>query len=121
MSKPMLGLIAGALLGIFDGLSPLVTTPDDPAVMADMVMIISMGVFKGAVAGVAIGFFSRRFRSLPLGIILGLAIGVALALPIALMQGKYYWEIMLPGGAVGTLVGFATQEYGRFVTDAART
>ena len=28
------------------------------------------------------------------------------------MQGKYYREIMLPGGLVGLIVGYATQKYG---------
>jgi hypothetical protein len=27
------------------------------------------------------------------------------------MQGKYYFEIMLPGGLVGLIVGYATQKY----------
>lgn len=112
MSKPVLGLLLGGILGIFDGLSALVSAPNDPAVRADIVMIVCMGVFKGMVAGIAIGFFARKFRSLPLGIIFGLAIGVALAAPIAIMQGKYYFEIMLPGGLLGTIVGFATHQYG---------
>jgi hypothetical protein len=28
------------------------------------------------------------------------------------MQGKYYLEIMTPGGLVGLIVGYATQKYG---------
>ncbi len=24
----------------------------------------------------------------------------------------YYWEIMLPGGAVGVIIGYATQRFG---------
>jgi hypothetical protein len=29
------------------------------------------------------------------------------------LAGKsYYWQIMLPGGVLGTIVGFATQRYG---------
>jgi hypothetical protein len=37
---------------------------------------------------------------------------------IAHMQGKYYFEIMLPGGLVGLIVGYATQKY-RDSSDAA--
>jgi hypothetical protein len=29
------------------------------------------------------------------------------------MQGKYYFEIMLPGAIVGLLTGYATARYGR--------
>jgi hypothetical protein len=28
------------------------------------------------------------------------------------MQGKYYFEIMLPGAILGVIVGYATQKYG---------
>ena len=39
-----------------------------------------------------------------------------------LRQGKhYYWEIMLPGGLLGIIVGFATQRHvPRQVTQEAR-
>ena len=30
---------------------------------------------------------------------------------VAFLQGKYYFEIMLPGSIVGLIVGFATQRY----------
>jgi hypothetical protein len=113
MSKPLLGLILGGILGIFDGWSALWTAGDDPAVRRDIVMIVSMGAFKGMVAGIAVGFFARKFRSLPLGIVFGLVIGVALAAPIAILQGKYYFEIMIPGGLVGLIVGLATQFAGK--------
>jgi hypothetical protein len=29
------------------------------------------------------------------------------------MQHGYYFQIMLPGGMVGLIVGYATQRYGR--------
>jgi len=35
-----------------------------------------------------------------------------LAYLTALMNGGYYFEIMLPGTIVGLIVGFATQKYG---------
>ena len=59
----------------------------------------------------------RKVRSLPLGIAFGLAMGLLFAYLVAAMQGKYYFEIMLPGAILGVIVGFATYQYG----DARRT
>jgi len=47
-----------------------------------------------------------------LGIIFGLGVGLLLAFIIAQMQHGYYLQIMLPGGMVGLIVGYATQKYG---------
>ncbi len=112
MSKPMIGLLLGGILGVFDGLSALVSAPNDPAVNEGIVSIVIGSTFKGLIAGVATGYFSRRFNSLPLGLAFGLAIGFVLALIVALIQGKYYFEIILPGSILGLIVGFATQRYG---------
>ena len=70
-------------------------------------------------AGIAIGFFARKFQSLPIGILFGVIVGALLALPIALMQGGYYFEIILPGTLVGLIVGFATQKYGNSPSPAS--
>jgi hypothetical protein len=35
-----------------------------------------------------------------------------LAFIVAYMQHGYYFAIMLPGGLVGLIVGYATQKYG---------
>ncbi len=115
MNKPVLGLLAGGLLGILDGLSALVSAPE---VRAGIVGIVVGSMCKGLIAGILIGFFARKVNSLPLGIVFGLLVGLALALPIAIMQSNtsghnYYWHIMLPGGMVGLIVGYATQRYGR--------
>jgi predicted membrane protein len=48
-----------------------------------------------------------------LGIVFGLAVGLLLAFIIARLQHGYYFQIMLPGGMVGLIVGYATQRYGR--------
>jgi predicted membrane protein len=52
-------------------------------------------------------------HSLALGIVFGLAVGLLLAFIIARLQHGYYFQIMLPGGMVGLIVGYATQRYGR--------
>ncbi len=114
MKKPWLGLLLGGVLGVLDGLTALVSAPETAPQIGT---IIAGSCFKGLIAGVCIGFFATRFRSLPLGIVFGLSVGLLLALPFALgtdpVTGKtYFWEIMLPGGVMGTIVGYATQRYG---------
>jgi hypothetical protein len=68
---------------------------------------------KGLLAGALIGFFARKVHSLPLGILFGLAVGLGLAYLVVLAGNPYFWEIMLPGGAVGLIVGYATQRFGQ--------
>jgi hypothetical protein len=113
MNKALLGLILGGILGVFDGLTAWFT----PAVRAQLLGIVLGSTFKGLIAGVLIGYFARKVNSLPLGIIFGLGIGLLLAYAVAAMpqpSGQhYYWEIMLPGGMVGTIIGYATQRFGQ--------
>jgi len=108
MNKVLLGLILGGILGIFDGLTAWFT----PAVRAGLAGIVMGSTFKGIVAGVLIGVFARKVHSLALGVLFGLAVGLLLAFGIAFMQHGYYFQIMLPGGMVGLIVGYATQRYG---------
>jgi hypothetical protein len=113
MNKPVFGLLLGGFLGIFDGLTALISAPE---VAPQIVGIVIGSTIKGAITGVLIGFFARKVNSLPLGILFGLAVGLVLAFAVAAMpspDGKhYYWEIMLPGGLLGMIVGYATQKYG---------
>ena len=113
MKTPLYGLILGGTLGIFDGLSALVSAPE---VAPQIASIVIGSTVKGLITGLAIGFFARRFRSLPLGLAFGLGIGVLLAYGVCLMQVSagqkpYYWQIMLPGGILGLIVGYATQRH----------
>jgi Na+/pantothenate symporter len=113
MNKIMLGLLLGMVLGLLDGLSAWFT----PAVRSMMTTIVIGSTFKGLVAGLLIGWFSRKVRSVPLGILFGLVVGFVLAFIIAALpdpSGKHYWfEIIVPGTLVGLIVGYATQRYGR--------
>ena len=113
MNKPLLGLLLGGALGIFDGLSALVSAPETAP---GIVGIVIGSTFKGLIAGVLTGWFARKVNSLPLGVLFGLAVGLLFAYGVAAMnaaQGQsYYWEIMLPGSIVGMIVGYATQRYG---------
>ncbi len=115
MNKALLGLILGGVLGIFDGLTAWFT----PEARSAIVQIVIGSTLKGLVAGVLIGFFARKVNSLVLGILFGVAIGLLLAFGVAQAQGKYYFEIMLPGGILGVIVGYATQRYGRRTHSAA--
>jgi hypothetical protein len=108
MNKVVYGLILGGILGIFDGLTAWFT----PAVRAQLMGIVIGSTLKGVLAGALIGFFARKVNSLALGILFGLGVGLLLAFFVAHLQGKYYFEIMLPGGLVGLIVGYATQKYG---------
>ena len=113
MNKVLLGLLLGTVLGAVDGMSAWFT----PEVRPEMATIIIGSTFKGLVAGVLIGFFARKVKSLPLGIFFGLAIGALLAFGIAAMPdgitGKHYYkEIIIPGSLVGLIVGYATQKFG---------
>jgi len=119
MHKAVLGLILGAILGIFDGLTAWFT----PAARPQLLGIVLGSTFKGLIAGLLIGYFARKVNSLPLGIFFGLSVGLLLAYAVAAMQpgpNHYYFEIMLPGGIVGVIIGYATQRFGRAPEPATR-
>lgn len=114
MNKPALGVLLGGILGVFDGLTALISAPE---VKSQMLGIILGSMGKGLLAGLIIGWFAKRRQNLALGVIVGLLVGAALALPFALPENpetgkQYFWEILIPGSLVGLLVGYATQRYG---------
>jgi len=108
MNKILIGVILGTILGVFDGATAWFT----PEVRDQIVTILIGSTFKGLIAGVLIGVFARLVNSLALGIVFGLGVGLLLAFGVAYMQHAHYFAIMLPGGLVGTIVGFATQKFG---------
>ena len=114
MSKPVLGMVLGAVLGLLDGLGAFAY----PGVATMMTSIIIGSTFKGLLTGLATGFLASRLRSLPLGVLFGLAFGLALSWAVAANspdpQGRYYYlQIMLPGSILGGIVGYATYRFGR--------
>lgn len=109
MNKIWLGLLVGGALGILDGLTAWFT----PEARSQLLGIVFGSTFKGLVAGLLIGFFARKVSSMGATIVFGTVVGLLFAYLIAHMQGKYYFEIMLPGAIVGLLTGYATQRYGR--------
>ena len=107
MNKPLFGLILGGILGVFDGLTALLSAPET---RTQIVGIVIGSTFKGLVAGLLIGFFARKVKSLPLCILFGLAVGALFAYFVTLGT-PYFWKIILPGSVVGIIVGYATQRH----------
>lgn len=114
MNKILLGVIAGAVLGLIDGATAWFT----PQVRDQMLGIIIGSTGKGIIAGIAAGWFARRVQSVPKGIAFGFAVGLMLAFAVAAMPDPktgehYWWQIMVPGSILGGVIGWATQRYGR--------
>jgi hypothetical protein len=113
--------VLGGVLGVFDGLSALVSAPNDPNVKAGIVGIVIGSTIKGILTGAIVGWFSKRTNSMTAALVFGFVVGLALAGLVSLMQvmsGQpgYYWQIMLPGAILGTIVGYATVRYPAGVT-----
>lgn len=115
LTKPMLGLAVGGTLGLLDGLSGFL----EPSLAPVMASVITFSLLKGLVAGMAIGYFSQRVRSMLVGIIAGVGIAALLSLLLVLRAGMVlFWDIVLPGMLLGAIVGFATQKFGRVPASA---
>jgi len=117
MTKPVLGMLLGGVLGVFDGLTALISAPETRPQIVEIVMGSTV---KGIVAGLLIGYLARRLRSLPLAILVGAAIGAFFAFLVTI-GGPYLWEIVLPGTVLGIIVGYATYSYGGAARPAATT
>jgi hypothetical protein len=116
MNRPLLGLLLGAIVGVFDGSTALFTAPD---MQSEHVGIILGSTFKGLLGGLVTGVIARRTGSLAFGVGIGLAAALAFAIPIAYMNVTHYedpsiyWKIILPGALAGMIVGYGTVRYGK--------
>jgi len=116
LSKPMLGLAVGGVLGLMDGLSGFF----EPSLAPVMGSVITFSLLKGLVAGITTGYVSERVRSMVLGILSGIGIAAVLSLLVVLRAGMaLFLDIMIPGMLLGAIVGFATQRFGRKSEPAA--
>lgn len=109
MNKIVLGLLVGGGLGVLDGLTAWFT----PDARKDLLGIVFGSTFKGLVAGLLIGLFSRKVASTPATIVFGTLIAGLFAYLVAAQMGKYYLEIVLPGALVGLVTGYVTARYGK--------
>ena len=108
MSKPVFAMILGGILGVFDGLTALVSGgPEIPAMIGT---IVAGSTFKGVVAGLIVGLVARKTQSMAVLVTVGVVVGAFFAYLVTLGQ-PYFWEIILPGSIVGLIVGFATAKY----------
>jgi hypothetical protein len=103
MKKPVFGMVLGGVLGVFDGLTALLSAPETRPDIG--------GIVLGSTVKGIIGYVATRTRSLSVGVGVGLVVGLFLAYLVTI-GGPYFWEIVLPGGIVGLIVGYATFVYG---------
>ena len=108
MKKPLFATLLGGVLGIFDGLSAMVSAPET---RPDIVSIVIGSTVKGLVVGVLIGVFAKRVKSLAWVLVFGVLVSGFFAYLVAAMQGKYYVEIITPGALVGLIVGYAAYKH----------
>jgi len=108
MKKPVFAMLLGGILGVFDGLTALVS--GGPEIPSQIGAIVAGSTFKGVVAGLIIGLVAQRTQSL--AVIVGVGVAVAAFFAYLVTIGTpYLWEIVLPGSIVGLIVGFATAKY----------
>lgn len=112
MNKPVVGVIAGAVLGFIDGATAWFT----PEVRPMIAGILMGSTVKGLVVGLLAGWYARKVQSTQKGIATGAVLGLLFAFLVAAApdpSGKHYWlEIMLPGFITGGIAGFLTQRLG---------
>src|SRR5262245_35490161 len=121
MNKPVVGIAAGALLGVLDGATAWFT----PAVRPEVAFIMMASGVKGMLVGAVCGVFARKVNSNAAGIAVGAAVGLLFAWLVARNPQPdgthYYVEIMVPGFITGAIIGFLTQKMGAAPRGAAQS
>ena len=106
MKKPVFAMLLGGVLGVFDGLTALISAPETAGHRRHRDRLDDQrrhrrphhrpGRPAHAVAADRHRRRPRRRRGLAALITIG---------------GPYFWEIVLPGAVVGLIVGYATFKY----------
>jgi hypothetical protein len=110
LTKPILGLTVGGMLGLIDGLSGFLA----PSLAPVMAGVITFSTLKGLLSGIAIGYFAKRVKSMPKALFAAIAISALFSFLVILRAGMgLFWDIMLPGMLLGLIVGLTTQKFGR--------
>jgi len=108
MKKPVFAMLLGGFLGIFDGLTALIT--GGPEIPSQIGAIVAGSMFKGVIAGAIIGLVAQKTQSMATTLAVGITVGAFLAYLVTI-GSPYLWEIVLPGSIVGLIVGFASVKY----------
>ena len=108
MKKPVFATLLGGFLGIFDGLTALIT--GGPEIPSQIGTIVAGSMFKGLVAGAIIGLVAQKTQSMAITVTVGVAVSAFFAYLVTI-GSPYLWEIVLPGSIVGLIVGFASVKY----------
>lgn len=108
MKKPVFAMLLGGFLGIFDGLSALITGGQE--IPSQIGAIVAGSTFKGVIAGAIIGLVAQKTQSMAITLAVGVIVGAFLACLVTI-GSPYFWEIVLPGSIVGLIVGFASIKY----------
>ena len=66
MKKPVFAMLLGGVLGVFDGLSALISAPQEAP---NILGIVIGSTVKGVVAGLIIGLVAQRTRSMAVGVL----------------------------------------------------
>ena len=108
MNKPVFAMLLGGILGVFDGLTALLS--GGPEIPSQIGTIVAGSTFKGVIAGLIVGLVARKTQSTAFWSRSGLVVGALFAYLVTI-GSPYFWEIVLPGSIVGLIVGFATAKY----------
>ncbi len=79
MSKPVFAMLLGGILGVFDGLTALVS--GGPEIPSQIGGIVAGSTFKGVVAGLIVGLVARKTQSTAMVVGVGPGSGGAVRLP----------------------------------------
>lgn len=108
MKRVPLGLIAGAVLGLLDGLSAFLI----PEARGMMTEITAWGTAKGLVTGLLVGIIACRVVGAGKNVLAGGAVGAVLSLLAAISTGSYV-EIVPSGIVIGLLAGLIVSKWGK--------